>query len=313
MTATARRRARTCRERYLAGFGRDLDITVVGAIARDVVLRVDDLPEPRSAAEVRERREMLGGKGANQAVACAQLGATVALLGVVGDDEIGSRLLAQARAGRIDTACAARRRGARTGLVVTVVDSDGAWRHFEDLAESDLMESEIEAAQGALIAASSVLVQLQQPHALAAATIAHAAGRRVVLDGAPSASHRSELLACADVLRADAHEAALLAGHPLDGVTATTHAARALLAEGPSLVALGVEGEGDVFAWPDGDLFLPFTSDPVVDTTGAGDTLIATLTVSLTRGESPETAARAATEAAGSTVRHLGGRPALHQ
>ncbi len=62
---------------------------VVGQIARDLVLVVDEVPGPGSSAPVRERREMLGGKGANIAVGLAQLGAPVKLVGVVGDDDIG--------------------------------------------------------------------------------------------------------------------------------------------------------------------------------------------------------------------------------
>ncbi|MFC5289745.1 PfkB family carbohydrate kinase [Actinokineospora guangxiensis] len=315
MTATARRRARICRDRYLSGFGGDLDITVVGHIARDVVLGIDAVPGPRGSTEVRERRELLGGKGANQAVACAQLGASVALLGVVGDDEVGTRLLAQARADRVDVACAVRRPGARTALIVNVVEAGGDWRYFEDLAGADLTAADIENARGTLLAATSVLVQLQQPAARVAATLAHAAGRRVVLDGVPPADDRADLLAAADVLRADAHEGGLITGVELTTVEAATGAARELLREGPSLVALGVDGEGDVVAWSDGEVFLPFSGDPVADTTGAGDAFTAaftvTLTVTLTRGGSPEEAARAAAAAAGSTVRRLGGRPAL--
>jgi ribokinase len=311
MTATARRHARICRDRYLAGFGGDLDITVVGHIARDVVLGVDAVADPRGSAEVRERRELLGGKGANQAVACAQLGASVALLGVVGDDEIGARLLAQARADRVDVACAVRRPGARTALIVTVVEAGGDWRHFEDLADADLTAADIENAKGTLLAATSVIVQLQQPAARVAAALAHAAGRRVVLDGVPPADDRADLLAAADVLRADAHEGGLVTGVDLTTVEAATRAARELVREGPSLVALGVDGEGDVVAWSGGEVFLPFSDDPVVDTTGGGDAFTAAFTVTLTRGGSPEDAARAAAAAAGSTVRRLGGRPAL--
>ncbi|GGS30871.1 PfkB family carbohydrate kinase [Actinokineospora fastidiosa] len=311
MTATARRQARICRERYLAGFGGELDIVVVGQIARDIVLLVDELPGARAAADVRERRELLGGKGANQAVACAQLGASVALLGVVGDDEVGTALLAQARADHIDVVCVVHRPEGRTALIVNVVERGGAWRYLEDFAGTELTEAEVEGARGTLVAASSVIVQLQQPAALAAATIARDAGRRVVLDGAPPADQRADLLATADVVRADAKEAALLTGSRMDSVDTAVRAARSVLAEGPSMVALAVEAEGDLFAWPDGHVFIPYTADPTVDTTGAGDSLIAALTVALTRGESPEAAARAAAAAAGSTVGHLGGRPAL--
>jgi hypothetical protein len=68
------------------------DVVVAGQLARDLVLVVDDVPEAGQSGPVRERREMLGGKGANQAVAVAQLGLRPALIAVAGDDEAGSRL-----------------------------------------------------------------------------------------------------------------------------------------------------------------------------------------------------------------------------
>jgi ribokinase len=74
-----------------------VDVVVVGQIARDLVLLVEELPPPGTGAAVRQRREMLGGKGANQAVALAQLGVHPAVLGVVGDDRIGAEILDQAR------------------------------------------------------------------------------------------------------------------------------------------------------------------------------------------------------------------------
>jgi hypothetical protein len=70
-----------------------MDAVVVGQIARDLVLVVDEVPEAGTAVPVRQRREMFGGKGANQAVGLAQLDVRVALLGVVGQDETGDRLL----------------------------------------------------------------------------------------------------------------------------------------------------------------------------------------------------------------------------
>jgi sugar/nucleoside kinase (ribokinase family) len=76
------------------------DVVVAGQLARDLVLMVNDVPEAGQSRPVRERREMLGGKGANQAVAVAQLGLRPALIAVAGDDEAGSRLLEQARRDR---------------------------------------------------------------------------------------------------------------------------------------------------------------------------------------------------------------------
>ena len=87
-------------------------IVVAGQIARDLVLVVDELPGAGSTAPVRRRREMLGGKGADQAVAMAQLGLTAALIGVVGADETGGRLLDQARRDGVDVSAVIRRPGA---------------------------------------------------------------------------------------------------------------------------------------------------------------------------------------------------------
>ncbi|MEV4203115.1 PfkB family carbohydrate kinase [Micromonospora globbae] len=293
----------------------DLDVLVVGQVARDLVLLVDDVPEAGRSAPVRRRRELLGGKGANQAVAAAQLGARAGLLGVVGDDEVGEHLLAQARADGIDVAPVVRRRGVRSGLIVDLLDARGHWRYLEDLPPATLLTpADVAGAGAALRAARAVLVQLQQPAdaALAAARTAREAGRTVVLDGAPPDPATADaLLAAADVLRADARETALLVGEAPGDATAGLAAGRKLVRRGPTLVAVEVPGEGNAFVWPDGQLFLPLSDTPTVDSTGAGDAFVAALTVALLRGEPAEGAARYAVAAAGATVGHPGGRPAL--
>jgi ribokinase len=90
-------------------------VIVFGQIARDLVLVVDAVPTASRSADVYQRRELLGGKGANQAVGLAQLGLRPALAGVVGEDQVGHRLLTQAsqdRVGRVQGGpgrCAGRR------------------------------------------------------------------------------------------------------------------------------------------------------------------------------------------------------------
>ena len=271
------------------------------------MLSVDAVPDAGSAADVTARREQLGGKGANQAVALAQLGVRPRLVAVAGEDVIGDVLLDQARRDGIDVAAVVRRRGALTGLIAEVLDADGQWRYVQHLPEDVLLtEDDVTAARAVIGGADAVLVQLQQPPAaaLAAARIGHDAGRLVVLDGAPE-EQRDELLALADVVRADEQEAELL----LDG-KATAEKARALLEKGPRLLALGVE-DGNLFVWRDGHLRLPLTDDKVVDTTGGGDAFTASLTAALLRGEDPATAARWAVAASGATVGHASGRPDL--
>ncbi|WP_313888248.1 PfkB family carbohydrate kinase [Lentzea alba] len=282
------------------------EIVVVGQIARDLVLVVDEVPGPGGTAPVRERREMLGGKGANIAVGLAQLGAPVQLVGVVGDDDTGARLIARAAADGIGTEGVVQRQDCLTGLIVDLV-ADG-WRYLEHLPDGVLLRED-DVPTDLIARAATVVVQLQQPPevALKAARAAHG---RVVLDGAPERL-RAELLACADVVRADHQEAELLSGRKIADAAEATAAARDVMKHGPGLVAFAVDGVGNVFIWDEGELVVPLGDVEVVDTTGGGDAFVAGLTFALTRGDGPADAARLAVAASGATVTRPGGRPDL--
>ena len=296
------------------------DVVVVGQLARDLVLVVDDMPEAGESRPVRQRREMLGGKGANQAVALAQLGLHPALIAVAGDDEAGGRALEQARSDGIDVSAVVRRPGTRTGLIVDIVDRDGRWRYLEDLPGPVLLsEGDVRSAAPAFSGARWASLQLQQPASavLAAAALAREAGCKVLLDGAPAdEASREELLGLADVVRADAREAGMLAGAAIGGPDDADRAASAMLDQGPGLVVLAVGEAGNYFAWRGegwgaGELLLPLTATPVADTTGAGDALTAALIRTLDEFGDPRVAAQLAVAAAGATVGHPGGRPWL--
>ncbi|WP_326954394.1 MULTISPECIES: PfkB family carbohydrate kinase [unclassified Amycolatopsis] len=291
------------------------EVVVVGQVARDLVVEVPDAPDAGSSAEVQHRQEVLGGKGANQAVALSQLGTSVSLVGVVGEDLVGDALRARARADRIGTTHVVRRRGAETALIVDVVDEHGRRRYLEHIPAATLVtETDVAAAAAPISAACSLIVQLQQPApaALLAARLAHTAGTRVVLDGAPEDPDLTdELLALSDVVRAGAHETETLTGQPVADLETAVRAAAELRRRGPSLVVLEVSGQGNLFAGPDGTWFVPDVETDVVDTTGAGDALVATLTAALTRRRPLETAACLAVAAAAATTEHAGGRPRL--
>jgi hypothetical protein len=176
---------------------------------------VESIPEQGRSAAVAERLEMLGGKGANQAVGMAQLGLHVSLVAAVGDDEAGGRLLDQAAADGIDISAVARRPGAPTALIVSIVEA-GGWRYLEHIPPAVLLSSDdIQRAAPAFRSAGTVVIQLQQPAqaALAAAGLGRRCGCRVVLDGALPQEYTERLLATSDVVRADAREAELLTGH----------------------------------------------------------------------------------------------------
>jgi ribokinase len=271
------------------------------------------MPAAGGAEPVIERAELLGGKGANQAVGLRQLGADVAILGTVGEDDVGRRMLDGARSDGIDVTHV-RRRGT-TALLVDIVDPDGS-RLLEHVPESALLTvADVEAAAALFDRADTVCLQLQQPAGalLTAADLARRSGARVVLDGAARGAERSALLARADVVRADAVETEILTGVRPERPQDAEEAARPLLDAGASVVALGVAGAGDLVAWNGGSRFYPFPEVPVVDPTGGGDAFVAGLVMALRAGASPEAAGAAASDAAASTVQRLGGRPDLRR
>lgn len=287
-------------------------VMVVGQIGRDLVLRVERLPGAGGSESVAERRELLGGKGANQAVGLRQLGASVGLVGVVGTDPAGDLVLDEAERDGLDVGCVTRR--GQTALLVDVVEPGGARRLLEYVPRPALLQPpDVAGAAGALRSADVVCLQLQQPAEalLVAARAAHEAGARVVLDGAVTEPHRDRLLRLADVVRADAEEARLLTGAPIDSVADARRAAAELRAAGPPIVALAVPGQGDLVSWPDGDRFLPLSDGPVLDPTGAGDAFVAGLVTGLERSTDVAAAGELAAAAAAASVTRLGGRPDL--
>ncbi|QFZ18108.1 PfkB family carbohydrate kinase [Saccharothrix syringae] len=283
-------------------------IAVVGQVARDLALVVPEVPGSGSSTTVSERREMLGGKGANIARDLVQLGATAELVGVVGDDLPGRLLVDRLVADGVGTSGLVRRPGTRTALVVDVV-CDGEYRYLEDMPPGTLVTTgDVEAARAVFAGADAVVLQLQQPaEALLAAAVA--ASGLVVLDGVPG-GEVDALLRRADVLRADHSEAEQLLGRAVEGADEAVAAGRELLGRGPSVVALEVPG-ANVLAWGDGSAVVPLTEEEVVDTTGGGDAFVAALTVALVRGDGVEQAGEFATAASGRAVDHPGGRTDL--
>ena len=334
----------------VCGYAHVMTVMVAGQVARDLVLTVDEAPGTGEAADAHERREMLGGKGANQAVALAQLGVAVGLLGVAGDDDTGVRLLEQARRDGIDVSSVQVR--GQTAVIVELLDAQGDWRYVQHLpTESLLTASDVRAAADRLATADAVILQLQQPaEALLAAAraakgsphttggaasgsdtgpedagpSAHgpadgggAGGRgvMVVLDGAPS---DDGLLAWADVIRADERESAMLAGEPVGIEERGLRAARDIHRRGPWLAVLALDDGANLFSWSgrspwraEGHVVIPGVRTTKADTTGAGDSLVAGLVAALVRGDDPVSAATYAIAAASSTLGHPGGRPDL--
>ena len=249
-----------------------------------------------------------GGKGANQAVAAARAGASVAMVGAVGDDDLGDEALRELAAEGIDVAGVARLDGVPTGVAAIVVDAAG--ENFVAVASganAEIDAAVVEVAVPRLIGHGDGIVLLGHevlaPVVAAGIRAGRAAGWRVVLNPAPARALADDLEGV--ILTPNAHEARALAGE--DDVEA---AARALAARtgAPVLVTLGAEGalllDGDVER-------LPAPSVDVVDTTGAGDAVNGALAAELAAGRPLREAARFAMAAAALSTRVAGARAGM--
>ncbi|ETA97812.1 ribokinase, partial [Mycobacterium avium subsp. paratuberculosis 10-4404] len=268
-----------------------MGVVVIGQIGRDLVLRTDRPPTAGESATVLRREELLGGKGANQAVGLAQLGVPVALIGVVGDDQAGTSILQQAQRDGIDVSKVARR--GTTALLVDVVAAPPERMLLEDVPDSSLVRvADLDRSSSLFDTADTVSIQLQQPAATAleAAQRARQRGLRVVADGVPAPQVRADLLATLDVLRADATEASIIAGTEITTVEQAFELADHLLSGGPELVALAVPDVGDLLTWRGGSELFEFADVEVVDPTGAGDAFVAGLVAALRDGAAPREA-----------------------
>jgi len=287
---------------------------VVGHVTRDVVLGVDGMPAGGGTTAVRQRLEQPGGKGYNQALGLVQLGHHTALIAAVGTDRAGEWLRDQASGDGIDSDAITARRG-RSSLVVSVVGPDGEWRYFEDLPDTSFVqEADIDANLAMIESAAAISLQLQEPWeaVITAARAARSRGRLVVADGAPdSSAPAGDLYQIADVLRADRKEAELMTDIEIAGGGDAIRAATRLQHACAGIVVVAAGADGNAVVWPGGRAVVPLLDGKRADTTGGGDALVAGLVDSLLAGADPLAAVCCGTVAAGSVVRHLGGRPKL--
>jgi ribokinase len=263
------------------------DVLVIGGANYDYLVTGPRLPRPGETVVGTMLSEAPGGKGANQAIGAARLGARTAFVGRVGDDERGRRILAKLGDDRVDARYCVIDREAPTGVALIAVDDRG-----EKLivtapgANLRLTPPDLDRV-ASLFRARVVLLQLECGFAtaLAAARYARAAGALVVLDAAPPISGVEQLLATVDVVRANASEAAMITGIAVTQATAR-EAALALRRPGGGAAFLATHG-GDLLVFGDGqEVWFPHQHVPVIDATGAGDAFAAGIAVGLAENRS---------------------------
>ncbi|HEX7460860.1 MAG TPA: ribokinase [Dermatophilaceae bacterium] len=269
-------------------------VVVVGSLNVDLVTRVERLPKPGETVLGVGLERLAGGKGANQAMAATASGAAVVMVGCVGPDEAGSAYVARLLARGVDVAAIRLQHDCPTGHALITVDEAGentivvvpganAEVTFDDLTVLDLV------GRGDV-----VLLQLEVPLevVVAAARRGSARGARVVLNLAPYAVLPPDVVALADPLVVNEHEALMLADS--EAVPASL------------VVTFGAAGA----AWDGEQLTGPVVEESeVLDTTGAGDAFCGALGAALAAGTGRREALEAALAAGANAVRHLGAQP----
>ncbi|CAH2898033.1 MAG: Ribokinase (EC [uncultured Paraburkholderia sp.] len=290
-------------------------VAVVGSLNMDLVARAPRLPHPGETLAGRTFAQVAGGKGGNQAVAAARLGAQVSMLGCVGADANGAQLRAGLEAEGIDCAAVETGREA-TGVALIVVD-DASQNAIVIVAGSngEVTPETIARHEAVLAAADVVICQLETPLDTVQAALATARRlcKTVILNPAPATGPLpAEWLPLIDYLIPNELEAATLTGLPVGSPEEAATAAAVLRAAGARnvLVTLGPRG---VQAALEGAAPALYDAPKVkaVDTTAAGDTFIGGFAAQLAQGASVDAAIRFAQRAAALSVTRAGAQPSI--
>jgi len=290
------------------------DVVVVGKANIDYLVRGPRLPGPGQSVNGDAFQEAVGGKGANQAVAAARLGARVALVARVGRDSRGDVVLARLHDENVDTRFVTRDPDEPTGVALCQVGASGEKQILSASgANARLTAAWVREAAPVLTSARVVLCQLGVPLEAVeeAVRIARSVRVLVMLDPGPPAPLPNGLLAQLDVIRPNASEAQILTGIRVRDRNGAREAARDLLRRGVKTAVVQAGDDGDMALSRDRELWLPRFDVKRVDATGAGDAFASALAVCLAQGKPLEEAGPFASAAAALATTHLGAQASL--
>lgn len=288
------------------------NILVIGSLNIDLVTRVPHLPQPGETIASRKFQKNPGGKGANQAVAAAKLGANVTMIGKVGTDEHGELLINSLRSAGVSTA--GIRREGTTGMAFISVSDEGE-NHIVLVAGANnaVRRSDISAMRGLIEESDMIVMQLEIPlevvkHAL---ELAVGLGKNVILNPAPVRDLPAEMLRHVYVLIPNETELQILSGMPTSTEQEIVDAARHLNSLGTQRVIVTMGDRGSFLISETLHTHIPAYPVRAVDTTAAGDAYVAAFAVGKTQGMSDVEAAKFASKVAAITVTREGAQPSL--
>jgi len=287
------------------------DILVVGSLNTDLVVRAPRFPQPGETISGEDLQVIAGGKGANQAVAAARLGASVSMLGRVGKDNFGDFLLDNLKSNQVDTKLV-QRDGASTGTATVIVDTNGQNSIvLSGGANGKVSPADVNAASFPDF--KLLLLQLEIPieTVFSAAERAKENNLRVILNPAPAKQLPDGLIALTDFVIPNESELSLLTGIEIKDVATTEQAAQVLLERGAKNVIVTLGSKGALVVSDKQATYVDTFKVNVVDTTAAGDAFIGGFATALLQDQSLEASVRYGCACGALATTKFGAQPSL--
>jgi ribokinase len=285
------------------------DILVVGSLNMDLVVRAPRFPAPGETISGEDLAIIPGGKGANQAVAAARLGADVSMLGRVGCDVFGQSLLDNLADNGVD-ASRVQRDAAATGTATILVDAHGQ----NSIVLSPGANGKVTPDDVADLPDAKILIlqfEIPSETVFRAAQLGREKGMRVIVNPAPARKAGPDLLKLADLLVPNESELSLLTGQPVSDAASAEAAARLLIAQGAGMVIV-TRGEHGSLTVTQNDIYhVPAFQVDVIDTTAAGDAFIGGLAVALAEDKPIREALTNANACGALATTRFGAQPSL--
>ena len=288
---------------------------VVGSINVDLVYHVSRLPKPGETLTGSSFHQIYGGKGANQAVAAARMGAYVNMVGRVGDDAFGASLLAGLQLESIDVSYVRTSSATSSGLAVIGVDANGQNCIAVIPGANGLVTpDDILSAESVIAAANVLLLQMEIPvdAVITAISIARRHNVLIILDPAPAPESWPADLLNVDVVCPNETEASLMTGLPVGNIAEACAASLKLQSLGAKIAIITMGGQGCVVC-DDSGVPIHISAVPItaVDTTAAGDAFAGTLGFCLAQRHTIREAIQFASAAGAIAATRHGAQPAM--
>ncbi len=290
------------------------EVVVVGSLNMDLNVRTPHLPVPGETVIGSDFTTAPGGKGANQAVAAARLGASVAMVGRVGSGDFGTALRANLQAAGVDDTYVFTDHAAPTGVALIAVEEKGQNTIIVvSGANGSLSRADVDAALGAIAAARILALQLEIPieTVMYALELARASHVLTLLNPAPARRLPPELIRLVDILVPNETEAEQLTGIPVRDWESAEKAARELGRRGAEVVVITMGARG-ALGWDGGaGIRSPAYHVEAIDATAAGDAFVGALAVARAHGLDLPSALREANTAGALATLKAGAQPSL--